>query len=138
MRIWDPATGTATHILTGHTDQLQALLVAPDGRWLASAGQDGTVRIWDPVTGTATRVVTGHTAPVQALAVAPDGGWLASAGQDGTVRIWDPSATSAAVAALRADGELHALCVVGKARLAAVGDHGVYRLRVTDFSPAPA
>ncbi|MFJ6940386.1 NB-ARC domain-containing protein [Streptomyces sp. NPDC101132] len=38
--------------LRAHAGQVDALAVAPDGEWLASAGSDGAVRIWDaPVTG---------------------------------------------------------------------------------------
>ena len=62
----------------------------PDGTWLASASDDGTVRIWDPATGEQRAALTGHTGAVNAVAIAPDGTWLASAGDDGTVRIWDP------------------------------------------------
>src|SRR3712207_8001819 len=46
--------------------------------WLASAGDDGTVRIWDPATGTQRHSLTGHLGGVQALAIAPDGSWLAT------------------------------------------------------------
>jgi len=53
VRIWDPVTGTERRTLTGHTDSLWAVAIAPDGTWLATAGKDGTVRIWDPVTGSA-------------------------------------------------------------------------------------
>jgi WD40 repeat protein len=45
--VWDPVTGQAHHTLTGHTGAVEALVVAPDGSWLASASTDGTVRIWD-------------------------------------------------------------------------------------------
>jgi WD40 repeat protein len=51
VRIWDPVTGTQRHTLTGHTDSVQAVAIAPDGTWLATAGDDHTTRIWDPVTG---------------------------------------------------------------------------------------
>ena len=37
--------------LTGHTGRVEAVAVAPDGSWLATGGQDGTVRIWDAATG---------------------------------------------------------------------------------------
>ena len=80
-----------SRVLTGHTSRVQALVVAADGSWLASAGDDGEVRIWDSHTGTARHTFTGHTHWVQALGVAPDGSWLASASTDGEVRIWDPS-----------------------------------------------
>jgi WD40 repeat protein len=74
-------------VLTHHINSVRALVVAPDGSWLASAGYE-TLRIWDPNTGQARHILTGHSDG--ALAVAPDGSWLGSAGSDATVRIWDP------------------------------------------------
>jgi WD40 repeat protein len=53
VRIWDPATGTARHTLTGHTPEVRALAAAPDGSWLSSVGDDGELRIWNPTTGAA-------------------------------------------------------------------------------------
>jgi WD40 repeat protein len=53
VRIWDPATGTTRHALTGHTREVSAWVVAPDGSWLASAGRDGELWIWNPTTGAA-------------------------------------------------------------------------------------
>ena len=60
---------------------MSAVAIAPDGTWLASGGDDGTVRIWDPATGQQRAALTGHTGPVTAVAIAPDGTWLASAGE---------------------------------------------------------
>ena len=78
-------------VLTGHTDQVDKLVIGPDGRWLASAGYDGTARIWDAHTGQTRHTLTGHTGRVQVLAIAPDGSWLATTSSfDQTVRIWDP------------------------------------------------
>jgi WD40 repeat protein len=51
VRIWDPATGQQRATLTGHAGRVRAVAIAPGGAWLASAGDDGSVRIWDPVTG---------------------------------------------------------------------------------------
>jgi WD40 repeat protein len=126
LRIWDPVTGIARHLLTGHTGTVRALAVAPDGSWLASAGDNGELRIWDPITGTAPHLLTGHTLEVTALAVALDGSWLASAGDDGELRIWDPT-TGAPVTSLRVAGRLYHLVLASKT-IAAGGDGDLYFL----------
>ncbi|MFF8963173.1 NB-ARC domain-containing protein [Streptomyces globisporus] len=75
--------------LTGHTGPVRSLVIAPDGTWLATASNDGTVRLWDRVSGTCTATLTGHTGPVRKVVMSPDGTWLATNGDDGTVRLWD-------------------------------------------------
>ena len=78
---------------------------SPDGRLLASAGDDGTVRLWDPATGAGLATLTGHTDTVDAVAFSPDGRRLASAGDDRTVRLWDSKATGA-LSLLRLDAPI--------------------------------
>src|SRR5262249_31707213 len=81
----DPAL---RRILTGHTDWVRAVAIAPEGSWVAGGG-DGSVRAWDAASGAERARLTGHTGRVQAVAIAPDGTWLASGGADGSVRVWD-------------------------------------------------
>jgi WD40 repeat protein len=75
--------------LRGHTAPVSALTFDRDGRRMASASHDHTIKVWDVLTGKALYTCTGHTAQVLALAWSGDGTTLASTGLDGTIRLWD-------------------------------------------------
>src|SRR4051794_23263511 len=56
-----------------HANKILALAFFPDGKTLASASEDRTVRLWDTVTGKERHRFVGHTGPVESLAVSRDG-----------------------------------------------------------------
>ena len=89
VTIWSLATGKEIKVLRGHISQVRQAVFHPDGKRLASAGDDGTVKIWDVQTGQEVLTLRGHSGPVCDVAFSPDGRQLVSASRDGTVKIWD-------------------------------------------------
>jgi WD40 repeat protein len=66
-----------------------SIALSPNGRTLASGGDDGPVRLWDVLTGEQLAGLDGHTDRVYDVAFSPDGSVLASGSRDGTARLWE-------------------------------------------------
>ncbi len=87
---WDLATGRPRIAEgLGHKGGIIALTFSPDGRILATCGEDRTIVLWDCQSSQETHPLFGHTDDVTCLAFSPSGRILASGSLDRTVRLWD-------------------------------------------------
>ncbi len=66
-----------------------AVAFSSDGRRLASASSDGTIRVWDVASGQILATLKGHSGSVTSVAFSPAGRYLASGSLDRTIRVWD-------------------------------------------------
>jgi WD40 repeat protein len=75
--------------LYGHSDGINAIASSRDGRFLATASQDGTARIWDASSGKQVTVLQGDGAPLTAVQFGPGDGLVLTVDARGFVRVWD-------------------------------------------------
>jgi len=72
----------------GHKGNVFSVAYNPDGRYMATASSDETVKLWNSQDGKLLRELKEHQAEVCAVAFSPDGKLLVSGGKDRMIRCW--------------------------------------------------
>ncbi|KAH7081874.1 WD40-repeat-containing domain protein [Paraphoma chrysanthemicola] len=89
-----PSKPTSLHykptlILRGHKKPISLVRFSPDGRLIASASSDCTIKLWNAHTGALEHTLEAHLAGISALTWSPDSKILASGSDDKSIRLWD-------------------------------------------------
>jgi WD40 repeat protein len=88
VRVWNEV-GQQVATLAGHEGSVNEVNFDPSGRYLVSAGDDGSALVWDVSTERVVSRLDGHRAAVTSAEFSPNGSRVLTASLDGTARVWD-------------------------------------------------
>jgi cytochrome c len=121
IALWQPGVADPVKLFEGHTAPIVALAVSSDGKQIASASWDRTVRVW-PVDGGAPLLLEGHAQNVNGVAFMPDGKSVVSVSHDPQIRIWPLDGSAATIVTLAVP--LNSVAVAPDGEIAAGGADG--------------
>ena len=75
--------------INAHAQSITSLAYSPDGKQIASAGDDHTIQVRDSRTGELRLILRGHSGAVEDVAFSYHGDRIVSASADHTARVWD-------------------------------------------------
>jgi predicted Ser/Thr protein kinase len=121
LRLMDPVRGKLLASIRGPEGPVHLLAPSPDGRLMAAASHDRTVRLFDLASRQESSRLGPLKRPATSLCFLADGGFLATVCQDNCVQLWDLE-TSGAAAALwgPAEESFVSLALFGDANALAV------------------
>ncbi len=128
VRIWNAATGAEVMTMEEHSSAAYDVAFSPDGKRIASANADATIRVFDVATGGELLILRRNKKRVMSVAFSPDGKRIVSGSSNGIVSIWD-AATGTEVQKLSVNGTIWDLCFCpdGKTLMTTSKSHWIWR-----------
>ena len=116
-------------------NRVRALAFSPDGRWLASCGDDYVVRVWSVASaqtpGQEAKGLLrfeGHRALIHTVRFSADGNWLVSGGADKVLYVWDVQKGEQRAQFTRPSDRIRSVAITNDGLLASGGDDCSIRL----------
>ncbi|HYK83815.1 MAG TPA: serine/threonine-protein kinase [Ktedonobacteraceae bacterium] len=89
LYIWNTTTGKCALIYKGHSMDVRAIQWSPNGKYIASGGNENVVQVWEATTGKRLYTYAKHANSIRTLAWSSDSRRVVSGSLDNTVQIWD-------------------------------------------------
>ena len=92
IKIWrnnSDGTQKLVRTLPGHDDTISQIKYSSDGKLIATASWDKTIKLWDGKNGTLVNTIQGHQDTINTITFTPDHKTLISASEDKTIKLWD-------------------------------------------------
>ncbi len=84
-----PAVWNDDQTFRDHHDEITAIAMSRNGKFLVSGSRDATVKFWNLLTGDLFHTLSKHDLPITAIALSLDGQLLATGSEDKTIKLWD-------------------------------------------------
>ena len=127
IKLWNVVSGGLERTFEGHKSWISQLLVSPNGRMLASASNDQSIKLWDLALALRPEEdAQGHSSWVNCIAFSPDSSLVATASHNHTLQLWNAK-TSESKRLLRSHDKWISDIVISPTNhlLAAAGDQSV-------------